>query len=58
MGPDNDVPDLPPVAGAVWPRLAEGAEAATADRESDGPVILPLPCPCCGRPRPPRHPAA
>ncbi len=57
MGPEHDVADLPPVAGA-WPRLAEGLEAAAADREEDGPVILTLPCPCCGRPRPPRRPAA
>ncbi len=55
MGPDNDVPELPPDAGAAWPRLAEEAEAA--DREEDGPVILTLSCPCCGRPWP-RHPAA
>jgi hypothetical protein len=56
MGPDHEVPDLLPFAGARRPRPAGEAEAA-ADREEAGPVILTLPCPWCGRPRPPRHPA-
>jgi hypothetical protein len=53
MEPDNEAPDLLPFTGAAGPRPVE--EAAEGD---DGAVILPLPCPWCEGPRPPRPPAA
>lgn len=57
MGADDEVPDVLSFAATGWPRLAEGG-AEDEGRDEAGPVILTLPCPCCGRPGPPRSPAA